>query len=110
MCIRDRRIYDAFLRHEDYVELAKQLGIKRTRPTVWAIIKRAEENAGQVTRARGGVRPSSVKVTDSMIEAAVNTPQDHPEFTLNQMLAELRDRLPNSPAIGRTTLANMLSG
>ena len=106
--VEKQRIYDAFLRHEDYVELAKQLGIKRT--TAWAIINRAEKNAGQVARARGGVRPGSVKVTDNVIQAAVNITQEHPEFTLNQILAKLRDRLPNSPAIGRTTFANILSG
>lgn len=103
-----QRLYDAFLRKEDYVELAKQLGIKRT--TAWAIIKRAEENGGEITRPRGGIRLTSVKVTDNMVETAVAITQEHPEFTLNQINGELRLRLPHSPAIGRTTLANMLSG
>ena len=79
-----QQIYGAFLRHEDYVELPKQLSIKAHLTIALAINKGAEENSGQVARARGGVRPSSVKVTDSMIEAAVNITQDQPELRLTK--------------------------
>ena len=43
-----QRLFDSYNRNEDYQELARQMGIKRT--TAWAIVKRAQENDGQVTR------------------------------------------------------------
>ena len=61
-----QRQYDAYNRGEDYFDLARQLGIKRT--TAWSIIiKRTDENDGQVSQPRGGARrASSTNVTDIM--------------------------------------------
>ena len=55
------RLVDAHGRGEDYVQLARQMGIKRT--TVYAIIRRAQENGGEVARPRGGARPQWMLVT-----------------------------------------------
>ena len=41
------RLYAAYQRGEDYIEFARQLGIKRT--TAWAIIDRAQKRGGVVT-------------------------------------------------------------
>ena len=103
-----QRLFDSYKRNEDYQDLARQMGIKRT--TAWAIVKRAEENDGQVTRPRGGIRQSRVKTTDETARVAVSIVEEHPEFTLEQIRAELRRRLPNQLPIGKTTLANLLSG
>ena len=53
-----QRLYDAYQRQEDYVELAKQLGINCS--IAWAMIKRADENDGQITHPRG-VRHACIK-------------------------------------------------
>ena len=57
-----RRIYDSYLRGDDYLETALLLGIKRT--TAYNIVKRANENDGQVAKPRGGRRRN--KVSDEM--------------------------------------------
>ena len=88
----DKRLYDAYNRGEDYLDLARLLGIKRT--MAWSIIKRADENDGQVCRPRGGARRVSTKVTDDMRQAAVDIVNEHPEFTLDQINAELRRHYP----------------
>ena len=101
-----QRIYDCFLRGEDYVPLAQQLGIKQS--TAYAIIRRAERNDGVVNMPRGGRRRTLV--SDELIQASIDIVERSPEFTLNQILTELRNVLPNHPRISRSTLANMLSG
>lgn len=103
-----QRLYDAYQRGEDYLDLARQLGIKRT--TAWAIVKRADENDGEVSRPRGGVRLQRVRVSPELAAAAVAVVEDHPEFTLDQLNSEVRAKLPNHPTVGRTTLAKVLHG
>lgn len=49
-----RQPYEAHQRGGDYVELAWQLRIKRT--VALAMIKRAEDNGGEVSRPRDGIR------------------------------------------------------
>ena len=102
-----QRLYDAFNRGEDYYDLARHLGIKRT--TAWAIVKRADENNGQVSRPRGGARRASTKVTEDMRQVTVDIVEQHPEFTLDQINEELQRRYPQGAPISRTTLANVLS-
>ena len=53
-----RKIYDSYLRGDDYLETALLLGIKRT--TAYNIVKRANENDGQVAKPRGGRRRNKV--------------------------------------------------
>ena len=49
----ERRILAAFESNEDYVEVARVLGVKRT--TAWIIVRRLQTD-GQVLRPRGGAR------------------------------------------------------
>ena len=100
-----QRLFDAFRRGEDYVEVARVLGIKRD--TAYRIIRRAEARDGVVAMARGGRRRRLV--TDEARETAAEIVGEHPEFTLEQINAELRHRLPNAPHFSRSTLSNMLT-
>lgn len=103
-----RRLYDAHQRGDDYVHLARQLGIKRT--TAWSIIKTADDNGGQVSHPRGSSRQQRVRITAPLTETAVNIITEHLEFTLDQVNAELRVRLPNHARVSRTTVASVLQG
>ena len=101
-----QRLYDAFNQGEDYFEVARLLGIKCN--TAYHIIRRIDGRDGVLTLPRGGVRRRLV--TDETRDTAVAIVEEHPEFTLEQINAELRVRLPNAPRISRSTLANVLAG
>ena len=60
--LNKQRLYDAHIRGDDYQELARQLGIKRT--TAWAIISRAQGRNGEVVVPRGGRRQNWGVVSD----------------------------------------------
>lgn len=109
ICVEDKqRLVDAHERGEDYVALARQLNIKRT--TAYAIIRRTEANGGRVALPRGGVRARRQRVTPQLIEAAINIVEEHPDYTLDQVNAELRRTLPNHQHICRSTLCTLLNG
>ena len=93
------RLYAAHQRGEDYIELAKQLGIKRS--TAWAIVDRAQKRGGQVAIPRGGLRPTCQIVDDDLIRAAVAVVEEHPEYTLNQIIEEICTQLPNHRRLWR---------
>ncbi|GFO49870.1 hypothetical protein PoB_007637500 [Plakobranchus ocellatus] len=97
-----RRIYESYVRGEDYVDVARLLNVKRT--TAYNIVKRAEQNHGQIERPRADHRHA--KVTDAM-RAVV---EEHPDFTIRNINRELRTRLPQSPAISQTTISGILDG
>lgn len=101
-----QRLYDAHRRGEDYVELARLLGIKRT--TAWSIINRAERNDGVVALPRGGARRA--KVTEELADTAVGIVERNPEYTLDQIITEIRTSQPHFPRISRTTLCRILNG
>ena len=103
-----RRLYDAHQRGKDHVELARQLGIKRT--TAWAIINRAQDNGDEVSRPRGSIQAQRVRVSEELTQTAVTIVEEHPEFTLDQVNAELHARLPHHIRVGRTTIARVLQG
>ena len=98
-----RRIYDSYLRGDDYLETALLWGIKRT--TAYNIVKRANENDGQVA---GGRRRN--KVSDEMRREVLDIVELHPDFTIQRINAELRVRLPRAPEVSRTALSNILDG
>lgn len=103
-----QRLVDAHGRGDDYVDLARQLGIKRT--TAYAIIRRAQDNNGAVARPRGGARVQRQLVTEALIAAAIAVVEQHPDFTLDQINTELRAVLPQHAHICRSTLSTMLNG
>ncbi|GFO46270.1 parathyroid hormone/parathyroid hormone-related peptide receptor-like [Plakobranchus ocellatus] len=101
-----RRIYESYVRGEDYVDVARLLNVKRT--TAYNIVKRAEQNHGQIERPRGGHRHA--KVTDAMRAVVRAVIEEHPDFTIRNINRGLRTRLPQSPAISQTTISGILDG
>lgn len=100
-----RRLVDAHERGDDYVDLARQLGIRRG--TAWAIVRRADQRDGIVALPRGGRRRA---VVDEEIRAAlVAIVEEHPTYTLLQLNAELRLRLPHKRQISTTSVARCLT-
>ncbi|GFO38692.1 hypothetical protein PoB_006519700 [Plakobranchus ocellatus] len=68
ICTADKtRIFQAYTRVEDYIQLARQIGIKRT--TAYQIVCRALEHDGTVAFPRGGLR--SVKRSQEMLETVI---------------------------------------
>ena len=104
----ERRIYDSYLRGDGYLETALLLGIKRTRSTAYNIVKRANENDGQIAKPRGGRRRN--KVSDEMRREVLDIVELHLDFTTQRINAELRVRLPRAPEVSRTALSNILGG
>ncbi len=103
-----QRLFDAHNRGDDYVDLAQQMGIKRT--TAYAIIRRAQQNDGKVALQCGGARMQRQLVTPELGNAAVEIVEQHPEYTLQQINRELRLALPHHAHIGRSTLSSMFHG
>jgi len=121
-----RQIVAAYNNEEDYIDVARILGVKRT--TAYGIIRRHQEH-GAVVRPRGGARV--IKVDDEMKNCVVEIVEEHAAFTLKQVICftllkvisleiilmfhvqineELQVRLPNKPNIHISTLAKALDG
>ena len=64
-----QRLGDAHGLGEDYVQLARQMGIKRT--TAYAIIRHAQENGGEVARPPRSARLQRMLVTPELTAAAI---------------------------------------
>ena len=89
-----QRLIDAHLGGEDYQETALVLGIKRG--TAYSIVQRYIVH-GAVERPRGGAR--RLKMDEEMTNTIVQIVELHPEFTLEQIQAELQARLPDKPHV-----------
>ena len=100
-----RRIYESYVRGEDYIDAARLLNVKRT--IAYNIVKRAEQNHGEIIRPRGGHRHA--KVTYAMRAVVRAVVEDHPDFTIRNN-RELCTRLPQSPAVSQTTVSGILDG
>ena len=103
--IRDEdkvRLVAAFERGEDYIASAIQLDINVR--TAYTIVRR--HRIGSSTNSWGGFRGR--KMDDEMIATAVTIVEEYPAMTLNQIIHELRLRLPNKPSVGRSTLSKGL--
>ena len=96
------RLIAAFNGNADYLELARNLGINRS--SAYSIVRRSQEPAP--VNNWGGRRGS--KVDQEMIDVMVDTVETHSTYTLNQINAELRLRLPQKPHVCIATLANEL--
>ena len=101
------RLIRAHENQEDYHEVARTLGIKRT--TAWAIIRRHQQT-GAIERPRGGAREEVRKVDDEMKAAMVDIIEQHPSYTLKQIREELQRLLPQKPVISVSTVAHVLDG
>jgi len=100
------RLAEAHANGEDYVEVARTLGIKRG--TAWSIIRRHQDQDPIKFEDRGGAR--NVKLDEEIGRAAAAVVEEHPEFTLNQINSEVRLLLPNKPRICISTLRKALQG
>ena len=87
------------------MEVARVLGVKRG--TAWSIVSRFLAN-GVVARPRGGRRIT--KIDAEMIETCIQIVEDHAEYTLSQINAELRRRNPNKPIVCDSSISKMLHG
>ena len=98
------RLIQAHQRGEDYVELARQLEIKRS--TAYSIVRRSTEPPRPNTW--GGRRRT--KMDHEMRTTLQEIVEEHPSYTVDQINHELRLRLPDKPHIQRTTLNTALIG
>ena len=94
------RLIEAFNEGEDYEELARQLNIKRS------TIIRSEQPPRRTMW--GGF--CHRRLDAEMIEEATDIIEEYPAYSLEQILAELRLRLPNKSTLGRSTLSSALNG
>lgn len=101
-----KRIFKAFEDHEDYVEVARLLGVKRK--SAWGIVNRALLRNGEVVVPRGGARYR--KMDDDMTEAVCDIVATFPAYTLAQINQELRLRLPLKPLVSDSLIASTLDG
>ena len=88
------RIIDAHNEGQDYLEVARVLGV--TRGTAWFIVRRHQRH-GVAGRRRGGAR--NTKVDKEMTAACVAIVEQHIEYMLAQINRELRLQLPNKPHV-----------
>ncbi|GFR71201.1 hypothetical protein ElyMa_000347700 [Elysia marginata] len=89
-----------YTRGEDYIQLAREIGIKRT--IAHQIVRRAQEHDGAVAVPQGGLR--SVKMSEEMLETIFAIVSDHPDYTLIMINQELRVRLPDAPHVTSSTI------
>ena len=98
------RIFQACTRGEDYLQLARQINVKRT--TAYQIIHRALADEAVVAFPQGGVR--SVKENEDMVNSAIDIVSEHPEYILIMINQELRLQLPNAPHVTPSAISNLL--
>ena len=84
------RIIAAHVRGEDYVEVARILGVKRG--TAYSIVARNQANGGAPPRPRVGARNIRLDA-----EMQLKIVERHPEFTLAQVNYQLQTDLPLKP-------------
>lgn len=101
------RLLNAYQKGDDYQDLARQLGIKRT--TAWAIIHRAILRHGVVALPRGGRRHHKIHDED-IRNVLVEIVEEHATYTLEQIKMELQQRLPHKPVLSVSSVARCLTG
>ena len=98
------RIIAAHTRGEDYVEVARILGVKCG--TAYSIVARNQANGGVPPRPRGGA--CSVRLDAEMQLKIVDIVEQHPEFTLAQVNCQFQTDLPLKPRIFIQTISKSL--
>lgn len=99
-----QRLFEAWQRGEDYLDLARQLNINRQ--TAYRIVRRANQRNGRVAVPRGGRRHGIIN--DDLGNLFAEIVEDHPTFTLIQIRREARLRNPMLPPMSITTVARCL--
>ncbi|XP_041464794.1 uncharacterized protein LOC121415591 [Lytechinus variegatus] len=102
-----RRVVEAFEGNEqDYLEMADNLGIKRS--TARSIVRTYLETGRAVKLPRGGARNSKMdEEVRNYLRAAV---ESNPRLTLSQMKDKLQEDLPQKPDLSMSTIARALDG
>ncbi|GFR89158.1 hypothetical protein ElyMa_006117500 [Elysia marginata] len=89
ICTADKtRIFQAYTCGEDYIQPARQIGIKRT--TAYLIVRRELDHDSVVALPRDGLR--SVKMSEEILETVIAIVSDHTDYML--MI-----RLPDAPHV-----------
>ena len=101
-----QRIVEAYNAGSDWKTLADHLNIKFK--TAESIIRKFISKNEIAPRPRGGAR--NMKVSNTMKNELMNIVHDHPEYTLTQMNAELRNRNADAPNISDSTVAHVIEG
>ena len=86
---------------EDYIEVARILGVKRG--TACSIVARNQANGGVPSRLRGRAR--NVRLDAEMQLKIVDVVERHPEFTLAQVNYQLQTDLPLKLRLSIQTMA-----
>ena len=94
------RLRESFNRGEDFLELAKILGINRT--TAYSIVNRDQD------KERGGNRQT--KVDDEMKTAIADYLESNPLLTLNEVNFRFRANLPQKQTISIKILSRSIDG
>ena len=93
--IDKQRLFDCHSRGDDYINLAENLGVKRT--TAISIVSRMQKRAGVSSLPSGGAIHR--KVDDEMRDEMRNILCEYPSLPLKEMNKLLREKLPNKPQI-----------
>lgn len=105
--VTDRqRLIAAFNRDEDWVVLARQLGIKRQ--TAQSIISTFNDTGRIATLPRGGNRESMLQ--GNTLDDLLNWVSEHPTATLGQMRDYLETMYPDMAIPHSTTISRCLDG
>ena len=93
--------------------LLKRRGLRCSLDTTWHhkstaynIVKRGLDNNGILSKKRGGARKE--KVDQRMKDQIVEIVEEHPEYTLDQINADLQLQMPDAPHVSRSTIARTL--
>ena len=100
-----RRITEVYDQEDDYIEVARLLGAKRT--SAHSLVQRFQQNQ-VVALLSGGAR--RVKMEDDMRDCLIDITERNPAFTLKQINEEMRILLPEKPNISIATVAKVLDG
>ena len=102
-----RRLVEAFEgNNQDYLELADNLGIKRS--TARSIVRTYLETGRANKLPRGGAHNS--KMDEEMKNFLRDALETNPLLTLTQMKDKLREGLPQKPGVSLSTIARTLDG
>ena len=94
----------AHARGEDYIEVARILGVKRG--MAYSIVAQNQANGGIPPRSRGGAR--NIRLDAKTQLKIVDIVERHPEFTLAQVNYQLQTDLPVKLRISIQTISKSL--
>ena len=107
VCADDReRIIRAYRDGNDYVTVARQLGVKRT--TAWSVVAKWVRTGDSAASPRGGNQPR--KIDNDMIDFYLMLIDDDPTITLKRINEIVRASWPHKPRVSTSTISRALHG